>query len=167
MTRRPPRGAKASAKKGSPKLPPAESHRWAIEDGSLLVMQGDCQKEWYHEIPKEKKITTGRIVSVCRCRCSVLLFICVHFWLTDDHTVFFHSVDHIQTTRLRLIPMTVSTFATSVKQSLLTCTIYSIISFICSKCSQVSLAFSEVELLGKGRRGRRGEPVGATSRKLR
>lgn len=88
MTRRPPRGAKASAKKGGPKLPPAESHRWTIEDGSLLVMQGDCQKEWYHEIPKEKKITTGRIVSVCRCRCSVLLFIYVHFWLTDDHAVF-------------------------------------------------------------------------------
>lgn len=71
MTRRPPRGAKASAKKGGPKLPAAESHRWTIEDGSLLVMQGDCQKEWYHEIPKEKKITTGRIVSVCgRSGCS-------------------------------------------------------------------------------------------------
>lgn len=34
---------------------------WVLANGSLIVMQGDTQKNWYHEIPKEKAITTGRI----------------------------------------------------------------------------------------------------------
>ncbi|KAF9547254.1 hypothetical protein CPC08DRAFT_699821 [Agrocybe pediades] len=34
---------------------------WLLQPGSLLVMQGDTQKYWKHEIPKEPKVTTGRI----------------------------------------------------------------------------------------------------------
>lgn len=45
MTKRPPRGAKAAAKKTNTKLPPQESHRWTVGNGSLLLMQGECQQD--------------------------------------------------------------------------------------------------------------------------
>ncbi|CAO1635302.1 unnamed protein product [Parajaminaea phylloscopi] len=61
MTRKPPRGAKAESKRSGVKLPKPETRRWPLENGSLLVMQGDCQKEWYHEIPREKGVHGGRI----------------------------------------------------------------------------------------------------------
>jgi alkylated DNA repair dioxygenase AlkB len=32
-----------------------------LASGSLLVMQGQTQKLWKHEIPKEKKVEEGRI----------------------------------------------------------------------------------------------------------
>ena len=35
--------------------------RWKLGDGSLFVMQGDTQRFWKHEIPKEPKIKHGRI----------------------------------------------------------------------------------------------------------
>ncbi|GLB37902.1 putative 2OG-Fe(II) oxygenase superfamily protein [Lyophyllum shimeji] len=35
--------------------------RWTLEPGSLVVMQGDTQKFWKHEIPKEFKVKDGRI----------------------------------------------------------------------------------------------------------
>jgi len=35
--------------------------RWPLADGSLLVMQGQTQKFWKHEIPKQLKIKEGRI----------------------------------------------------------------------------------------------------------
>ncbi|CAO1613970.1 unnamed protein product [Sympodiomycopsis kandeliae] len=61
MTKRPMHGAKAAAKRQGEALPKMESHRWTVENGSLLLMQGDTQKEWYHEIPKQAKIKQGRI----------------------------------------------------------------------------------------------------------
>lgn len=64
MTKRPPPGAKAAAKRAGKPPPQTESHRWTIENGSLLLMQGDTQREWYHEIPKQAKIKQGRIVSI-------------------------------------------------------------------------------------------------------
>lgn len=48
---------------------PPRKHRWTLENGSLLVMQGDVQQRYTHEIPKELKIKAPRIVSrltVCR-----------------------------------------------------------------------------------------------------
>ncbi|KAG9016095.1 hypothetical protein FRB93_011569 [Tulasnella sp. JGI-2019a] len=41
----------------------AETKSWPLANGSLLVMQGDTQKNWHHEIPKESKKTVkgGRI----------------------------------------------------------------------------------------------------------
>ncbi|KAG8873766.1 hypothetical protein FRB97_006449 [Tulasnella sp. 331] len=40
-----------------------EKKSWPLANGSLLVMQGDTQKNWHHEIPKESKRTVkaGRI----------------------------------------------------------------------------------------------------------
>ncbi|KAF9526333.1 hypothetical protein CPB83DRAFT_857932 [Crepidotus variabilis] len=35
--------------------------RWILGSGSLVIMQGDTQKFWKHEIPKEAKIKGGRI----------------------------------------------------------------------------------------------------------
>ena len=35
--------------------------KWMLADGSLFVMQGDTQRFWKHEIPKEPKIKEGRI----------------------------------------------------------------------------------------------------------
>ncbi|KAF8596523.1 hypothetical protein BDV93DRAFT_500401 [Ceratobasidium sp. AG-I] len=35
--------------------------RWELANGSLFVMQGDTQKNWKHEIPKQPKVTEGRI----------------------------------------------------------------------------------------------------------
>jgi alkylated DNA repair dioxygenase AlkB len=35
--------------------------KWKLGDGSLFVMQGDTQRFWKHEIPKEPKIKEGRI----------------------------------------------------------------------------------------------------------
>lgn len=32
--------------------PPVSKKRWTLESGSLVVMQGDTQKYWKHEIPK-------------------------------------------------------------------------------------------------------------------
>lgn len=63
MTRRLPHGAKAAAKRSGQPLPKSETHRWTVEPGSLLLMQGKTQEDWYHEIPKQTKIKDGRIVS--------------------------------------------------------------------------------------------------------
>jgi len=38
-----------------------EVRRWKLENGSLFVMQGDTQRFWKHEIPKEPKVKEGRI----------------------------------------------------------------------------------------------------------
>jgi alkylated DNA repair dioxygenase AlkB len=35
--------------------------RWKLGNGSMFVMQGDTQRFWKHEIPKEPKIKEGRI----------------------------------------------------------------------------------------------------------
>ena len=35
--------------------------KWTLGNGSLFVMQGDTQRFWKHEIPKEPKIKEGRI----------------------------------------------------------------------------------------------------------
>jgi len=35
--------------------------KWKLANGSLFVMQGDTQRFWKHEIPKEPKIKEGRI----------------------------------------------------------------------------------------------------------
>ena len=35
--------------------------KWTLGNGSLFVMQGDTQRFWKHEIPKEPKIKDGRI----------------------------------------------------------------------------------------------------------
>ena len=35
--------------------------RWKLGNGSVFVMQGDTQRFWKHEIPKEPKIKDGRI----------------------------------------------------------------------------------------------------------
>ena len=32
-----------------------------LENGSLLLMKGDTQKNWLHQLPKTKKIVTPRI----------------------------------------------------------------------------------------------------------
>lgn len=40
-----------------------EKRKWVLENGSLLVMQGDVQKLYTHEIPKEAKVKEPRIVS--------------------------------------------------------------------------------------------------------
>lgn len=42
---------------------PATVHkkRWLLQPGSLVIMQGDTQKFWKHEIPKEPKVKDGRI----------------------------------------------------------------------------------------------------------
>lgn len=64
MTKRPPKGAQAAAKRNGVKMAKTETHKWTVEAGSLLLMQGKCQEEWYHEIPKERKIKEGRIVSM-------------------------------------------------------------------------------------------------------
>ncbi|KIO25140.1 hypothetical protein M407DRAFT_244158 [Tulasnella calospora MUT 4182] len=39
----------------------ADKRKWVLADGSLLVMQGDTQRNWKHEIPKEPKVLQGRI----------------------------------------------------------------------------------------------------------
>lgn len=64
----PPRTTKA-AKLAQASLdpPPAESagpvlrKKWILANGSLVVMQGDTQSHWKHEIPKEPKVKEGRI----------------------------------------------------------------------------------------------------------
>ncbi|KIM22477.1 hypothetical protein M408DRAFT_28706 [Serendipita vermifera MAFF 305830] len=47
--------------KGEKKVAGAEVKKWVLGNGSLLVMQGDTQENWKHEIPKEPKIKEGRI----------------------------------------------------------------------------------------------------------
>ncbi|GAK62519.1 DNA methylase [Moesziomyces antarcticus] len=59
MERKQPR--KGSTQPSSEKV----KKRWMLAGGSLLVMQGQTQKFYTHEIPKELKIKTPRIVS-CR-----------------------------------------------------------------------------------------------------
>jgi len=39
----------------------AISKKLILQNGSLLIMQGDTQKYWKHEIPKEPKVKEGRI----------------------------------------------------------------------------------------------------------
>lgn len=36
-------------------------HKWKLSPGSLVVMQGETQKRWKHEIPREKEIKAGRV----------------------------------------------------------------------------------------------------------
>ncbi|KDE03165.1 hypothetical protein MVLG_06322 [Microbotryum lychnidis-dioicae p1A1 Lamole] len=38
-----------------------KSHKWKLHHGSLVVMQGETQTYWKHEIPKEPKVKGGRI----------------------------------------------------------------------------------------------------------
>lgn len=35
--------------------------KWKLKDGSLFVMQGETQRFWKHEIPREPKVKEGRI----------------------------------------------------------------------------------------------------------
>jgi len=39
----------------------AESWRRDLANGSLLVMAGDCQRHWRHELPKTRRVVAGRI----------------------------------------------------------------------------------------------------------
>ncbi len=61
MERKAPRGqrAKEAAQEGEDKI----KKRWTLAGGSLLVMQGQTQKYYTHEIPKELKVKGPRIVS--------------------------------------------------------------------------------------------------------
>lgn len=59
---------KRSSKKGL-------KRRWTLENGSLLVMQGDVQKNFTHEIPKEAKVKEPRIVSPMNTRRIIHLII--------------------------------------------------------------------------------------------
>ncbi|KAJ1308296.1 hypothetical protein OPQ81_004010 [Rhizoctonia solani] len=52
---------KATARNKDGKSASGGIKRWELANGSLLVMQGDTQKNWKHEIPKQPKITKGRI----------------------------------------------------------------------------------------------------------
>lgn len=47
--------------KGSSEI--GNKHKWVLENGSLLVMQGKVQQTYTHEIPKEAKVKDSRIVS--------------------------------------------------------------------------------------------------------
>lgn len=38
-----------------------ETIRTPLPSGSLLVMSGDCQKHWVHQIPKSSRVTNERI----------------------------------------------------------------------------------------------------------
>uniref|UniRef100_A0A8H7XMU3 Fe2OG dioxygenase domain-containing protein n=1 Tax=Psilocybe cubensis TaxID=181762 RepID=A0A8H7XMU3_PSICU len=40
---------------------PVDRKSWILDSGSLVVMQGDTQRYWKHEIPKEPKVKEGRI----------------------------------------------------------------------------------------------------------
>ncbi|KAF8340572.1 uncharacterized protein EI90DRAFT_2966451 [Cantharellus anzutake] len=44
-------------RKGSP----GEKLKWTLDNGSLMIMQGDTQLNWKHKIPKEPKVKEGRI----------------------------------------------------------------------------------------------------------
>ena len=35
--------------------------KWTLENGSLVVMQGQTQQHWKHQIPKEAKVKDSRI----------------------------------------------------------------------------------------------------------
>lgn len=52
MEEKKPRGAVEKGRK----------HRWTLANGSLLVMQGSVQRLYTHEIPREAKVKTSRIV---------------------------------------------------------------------------------------------------------
>lgn len=57
--------ADASSSSSAPRPPPGPplvySHRFPLENGSLVVMQGTMQQHWKHQIPKEKLVTQSRI----------------------------------------------------------------------------------------------------------
>ncbi|GAA5957423.1 hypothetical protein JCM8115_006985 [Rhodotorula mucilaginosa] len=55
--------ADASSSNSAPPPPPSlvYSHRFTLENGSLVVMQGTMQQHWKHQIPKEKLVTQSRI----------------------------------------------------------------------------------------------------------
>ena len=36
-------------------------HKMTLTNGSLLIMSGDTQNNWYHSVPKQKKATAERI----------------------------------------------------------------------------------------------------------
>ncbi|KIM37334.1 hypothetical protein M413DRAFT_448620 [Hebeloma cylindrosporum] len=42
-------------------VPSVTRKSWILQSGSLVVMQGETQKHWKHEIPKEPKVKEGRI----------------------------------------------------------------------------------------------------------
>ena len=44
-----------------PRDPALKPLRLALADGSLLVMAGDCQRCWRHELPKSRRPLAGRI----------------------------------------------------------------------------------------------------------
>jgi hypothetical protein len=78
---KPPSDAPASSKKpikatkSKSENPPAEPQtkqedgnedplyykKWLLENGSLVVMQGETQAKWKHQIPKEAKVKDSRI----------------------------------------------------------------------------------------------------------
>ncbi|KAF8885902.1 hypothetical protein CPB84DRAFT_1788075 [Gymnopilus junonius] len=47
--------------KNSTSTAPVYRKSWILGPGSLVVMQGETQKHWKHEIAKESKVTKGRI----------------------------------------------------------------------------------------------------------
>jgi alkylated DNA repair dioxygenase AlkB len=51
----------ASSRAPPPPQPLVYSHRFTLENGSLVVMQGTMQQHWKHQIPKEKLVTQSRI----------------------------------------------------------------------------------------------------------
>lgn len=44
-----------------PKKGPRETYKLLLSPGSLLLMGGETQHHWQHQIPKSKRITEGRI----------------------------------------------------------------------------------------------------------
>lgn len=36
-------------------------HRMVLQPGSLLVMRGETQRFWHHQVPKQRAVTAGRI----------------------------------------------------------------------------------------------------------
>ncbi|KAF8955699.1 hypothetical protein BDZ97DRAFT_1856324 [Flammula alnicola] len=53
----------ANSPKGQRQPIPAFVDRksWTLDSGSLVVMQGETQRYWKHEIPKEPRVKEGRI----------------------------------------------------------------------------------------------------------
>ncbi|PPR00128.1 hypothetical protein CVT26_008908 [Gymnopilus dilepis] len=51
----------AQEDESSPPDAPVLRKSWQLAPGSLVVMQGETQRNWKHEIPREPKVTMGRI----------------------------------------------------------------------------------------------------------
>ncbi|KAL5637238.1 hypothetical protein ACGC1H_001028 [Rhizoctonia solani] len=52
---------KSTGRNKASKSASSGTRRWDLANGSLVVMQGDTQENWKHEIPKQPKVTEGRI----------------------------------------------------------------------------------------------------------